>query len=280
MKINPRIIVSTMVGLVFVGSALLLVHLKPEREAAVSESTTREPMRVFIPVDDADRDGIPDWQNTLNISTIFLDDTSTSTTMTKTASLAIELATLSLPGNSSANTSVVDNLYTHLAADGLDEQYTADDIRIISSNDRDALRRYGNRVAEITFEHAPPSGTENEIMVLNRAMSQRDANILKKLQPTIDSYEGMLNAMLTTEVPSNLIKEHVLLTNVYAAILNDLRAFQRIFDDALPAMTRLSRYKADVEALYLAISNLYLKLDQGGVKWSEADAASSFIKIE
>lgn len=280
MKINPRIVVSTAIGLFLVGGSLVMVYLKPEAEG-VSQNVSAKSSRVFIPVDDKDADGIPDWQSTLNISTIYLnDEAATTTTMTKTASLAAELATLSLSGNSLTNNSALNNLSARLTAESMDEQYDRSSIRISNSNDADSLRRYGNRVAEITFEYAPKKGTENEMVILNRAMSLDDAAAIEKLDPIIVSYEGMLSAMLVTEVPSNLVKEHLSLINVYNAILNDLRAFRNVFEDALPAMTRLRRYQADTEALYLAISNLYLKIDQSGIKWSESDIASSFIKIE
>lgn len=280
MKINPLIIVSTATGLVLIGGALILVKVHPEQTVILQNSTKTSP-RVFIPIDDANKDNIPDWQNTLNISTIYLDDaSSTSTTMTKTASLAAELATLSIPGANKNNDSTLSSLSARLAADSLDKQYTSADIRATSNNDIESLRRYGNAVAAITFEYAPPKGTENEMVILNRAMSRNDATILQKLQPTITSYEGMVSAMLVTEVPSSLVREHLSLINVYNAVLNDLRSFENVFDDALPAMTRLRRYQADTEALYLAISNLYLKLDQSGIKWNESDTVSSFIKIE
>lgn len=280
MKINPLIIVSTIIGLTLVGSSFLMTHLKPEAKG-VPQNVLEQPTRSFITVDDKDGDGLPDWQNTLNISAIYLDEeTSATTTLTKTASLAAELAALSLPGSNLDNASTLENLSARLAAESTDYQYTRTDIRVTNNNDTESLRRYGNRVAEITFEYAPPKGTENEMMILNRAMSMNDTNIIEKLKPITASYEGMLSAMLVADVPSTLVKEHLSLINVYNAILNDIRAFENVFDDALPAMTRLRRYQADTEALYLAVSNLYLKLDKAGIKWTDADIASRFIKIE
>lgn len=257
-----------------------MASLKPEVKQ-VSQNVSEQTTRTFIAVDDTDEDGLPDWQNTLNISTIYLDEeTSATTTLTKTASLAAELAALSLPGNNLDNNSALEDLSARLAAEGVDKQYTRADIRISNNNDAESLRRYGNRVAAITFEYAPPKGTENEMVILNRAMSMNDAKLIEKLKPITSSYEGMVSAMMVTEVPSTLVKEHLSLINVYTAILNDLRAFENVFVDALPAMTRLSRYQADTEALYLAISNLYLKLDKAGIKWTDADTTSRFIKIE
>lgn len=256
-----------------------MAYLKPV-VLPTSQNISTQPTRTFIPVSDKDNDGIPDWQDSLNISTIYLNQEASTTTLTKTASLAAELASLSLPGNDLDNKSALEDLSARLAAESVDKQYTSQDIRKSNDNSQEALRRYGNRVAEITFEYAPPKGTENEMTILNRALSMNDTKIIEKLKPIIASYEGMVSAMLVTDVPSTLVKEHLSLINVYTAILNDLRAFENVFVDALPAMTRLRRYQADTEALYLAVSNLYLKLDKAGIKWTNTDTASRFIKIE
>ena len=90
----------------------------------------------------------------------------------------------------------------------------------------------------------------------------------------------MTAAMLSTPVPSSLIREHLSLINVYQALAVDIKSFRNVLTDALPAMVRLRRYPSDAGALYTAISNLYLKLNEVGIQWSESDTASRFISIE
>lgn len=280
MNINPSILAATAVGLTLVGTAFVF-SINRESVSINSEITAaKQPVRTFIPVYDSNSDGVPDWQDSLNIPTIYLDaDNSTAATMTKTAALAVELATRSVAG-SETGASSVNEINSKLISETLDKQYKREDIKVSINNDTSALRNYGNRVAAITFQYAPAKGTENELTLLNRSFTRNDPSVLDGLEPTIKSYEQMLQAMLETEVPSSLVREHLSLINVYGAIANDIKAFKGVYSDALPAMTRLRRYQADAEALYLAISNLYLKLDQNGIKWGEGDTAAKFIKIQ
>src|SRR5690606_29771417 len=105
---------------------------------------------------------------------------------------------------------------------------------------------------------------------------RNDPDVLNQLDPIITSYENMIESMLKAPVPSTLVKEHLSLINVYQALVNDIKAFQKVFEDALPTMLRFRRYQADAEALYLAISGVYTALDKHGVTWTDADVASKF----
>lgn len=275
---NPRIVLAVSIGLVMMVGAFVLAKHRED----VSIASTKSPgvsTRSFIDVTDSNQNNIPDWQETLDIETVSLGE-GTISPMTKTAELAIGLATRSMvTGNNNLGTTMLD-LGTALAKGSLDEQYTRSDINLTEDNSPDSLRTYGNAVADIAINNAPPPGTQNELTILNSAFLRNDPNVLEQLDPTITSYEKMLTAMLATPVPSSLVREHLSIINVYQAILNDIRSFRNVFNDALPTITRFRRYQADAEALYLAISNLYLKLDKSGIQWNEQDMASKFIKVE
>lgn len=276
MNVNPRIIAASLVGLGLVGGAYWLsLYRSP---ASTSVSSSKEPAaRTFIKVADQDNDGLPDWQNTLNIPTIRLD--ATSSEMTKTAALTAELAART-SGTDTASGAILADIGSDLAQAARDEQYTSRDISVTADNSATALRLYGNQVAAIALNNAPPRGTEDELTILNRALVRNDPAIVAELKPTIDSYNGMIEDMLQVNVPSTMVREHLALLNVYQALENDIAAFELVFTDALPAMVRFRRYQADAEALYVALNMLYLKLDKNGITWTDADVASRLIKIE
>lgn len=280
MRSKINIAVAFLIGLTMIGGAFYLS--KQNEEIATTQSLKNSaPIRTFIKVEDKDGNGIMDWQDELGVNTIDLDaKPSTSTKMTKTASLAADLAGKAFIGEEGDALTGLSSIGQRLAMEAIDKQYTKNDIKVGSLDSIDSWRTYGNRIASITFANSLPAGTDNELIILNRAMIVDDATILASLDPIIKAYEGMVSDMLQTTVPPSLTKEHISLLNVYNAILIDIRAFRELFTDALPAMTRLRRYQADTDALYLAISNLYLRLDQKGIKWNETDEASRFIKIE
>ncbi len=278
MTFRPSIVVAVILGLALVGGALVLVENKPDDKSANTTYTSdTAPLRTFIAVADADKNNIPDWQDGLSIPTINLDELDANATPTQTSEVAIELAQTSLSSSTIGTLDIRDRVIDI----NNDTPFTRADI-IVSGND-DVLTQkiYGNAVATITFTYAPPAGTRNELEILNSAfISDNGKEVIKELDPIITSYENMINAMENTPVPPSLVVEHLSLLNVYQAILSDLKAFRHVFSDALPAMTRFSRYQADVYALYTAISNLYLKLDANGIQWTEADMASKLIKVE
>lgn len=280
MKVNPRIVVASVLGILLVGGSYLLSKMTAEEaDTSIASLRPASETREFIPVTDEDQDGLPDWQNALVTGEIIIDEEPEAGTMTKTASLAVELATLTSGGNVNIP-SITTQLGGDLSRSALDKEYTEADIRIGKDDSAFSLRAYGNAVAAIALENAPPRGTEDELTVLNRALLRDDVTLLAGLEPTILSYEQMVADMLLLEVPPSLTREHLALLNVYQALLNDIKAFKATFDDALPAMLRFRRYQADVEALLVAINMLYLKLDAAGIKWTSADTASKFIIIE
>ncbi len=260
-----------------VGGSYWLSLQKEEATNELPAVNSPTPTRGFIPVQDNDNDGLPDWQDTLNIHTIDLSLPPSATT--KTSELAAELAAqMTIPGSNAQ--SIMAEVGPDLAQASIDDPYELDDIVVSSDNSLLALRQYGNRVAAVAINNAPPVGTEDELTILNRAFTRNDPAVLRGLDPTIASYEKMLKEMLATSVPSSLATEHLALINTYQALTNDIKSFREVFSDALPAMLRFRRYSADAESLYVAISSIYLKLDRNGIQWSNADIASRFITID
>lgn len=277
MRINPRIAVAFVVGLTMAGGSYILS--KNSESAGTNNqgiTSAENPVRQFINVGDNDQDGLPDWQNSLSLNTVNLDEEREDT---RTSALAVELATLTTATEASPD-SILASIGSELASETKDVEYTPLDIKIIEDNSQASLRSYGNKVADIALKNAPPAGTEDELTVLNRALVRNDPNILNNLSPTILSYERMIGGMLVVSVPSSMVREHLSLLNVYQALLNDIKGFQGTFKDALPAMMRFRRYQADVEGLYVALNLLYLKLHNQGVVWTSTDKVSQFITIE
>lgn len=282
MNLNPRIVIAFVLGLFMVGGSFYVTKLQDKKEVdgqkVAGISSSAGSFRNYIEVNDQDKNGLPDWQESLNLSTINLDETPQKT-LSQTGALAVELATrTSIKNNGPQN--ILTDIGTRLVRESYDKQYAKDDVLVGQDNSSNALRIYGNKVASIVFNNAPPRGTENELTILNRAFLRNDPVVLNLLAPTISSYEGMIKDMLEVTVPSSMLREHLSLLNVYQAILSDIKAFQNVFDDALPAMTRFRRYQADTEALYLAITMLYGKLARSGIQWSDADVASKLINVQ
>lgn len=280
MAFNLRTVLAFVFGGVLLTGAFLL---KPDRSITPAEGTSAEPtaLRNFIPVQDSDNNGIPDWQEPFAADTINLSDLNKTTgvsTTTMTGQLVSSLADY-LAGGDNDPADVLSLIGSELMTSAVDTQYSDTDIHIIDDNSPAALRAYGNQVALIANSYPLPANTKNELVILNDSFRDNDPETLKALDPIIASYEGMRDDMLELRVPSSLKREHLSLTNVYNALLIDIRGFRYVYEDALTSTLRFRRYPADREALQAAISNLYLKLHQSGIQWSDEDPASNFVEV-
>lgn len=277
-----------MLGVLLIAGAF---YLSPERNPAIGnveyEAERTNPVtRTFIPVKDSDGNTIPDWQEVFAAGEINLDELSSTTPYkpdSVTGQVAVNLSRSVMETRAAGRGINAEQLINLTTADLnnylYDDEFTKEDLTISSNNSPAALKTYGNRIALITEENSIEGETENELDILNRALKTADETEIAKLDPIITSYEGLVEDMLAITVPDSMIKEHLSLLNVYQALLNDLKAFRNVFSDAVVSIIRYQRYVADALALYTAIENLYQKLSQAGIQWTESDPASDFVTL-
>ena len=278
MALDLRTILAFVIGGVLLTGAFFL-RPDPTTTSNTLASKSAFSLRNFIPVKDSDNNGIPDWQEPFAVGTINLDRTTGVSTSTLTGQLVMSLADYLSEGDK-APEEVLSLIGSELMTSATDPQYWNEDINIISDNSPVALRAYGNAVALIATRYPLPANTKNEMVIFNDSFSQNDPELLKSLDPIISSYKKVRDDMLEIPVPSSMTREHLSLTNVYNALAIDIRGFRKVHEDALTSTLRLRRYPSDAAALQAAISNLYLKLHQSGIQWSDADAASKFIEVQ
>lgn len=280
MKLNPAIFIAIAVGLSMTAGSFFLAKTKetPTNPIFKNNSDETKPLRTFIPITDSDQNNIPDWQETFTSVEVSLGDSST-TSPTMVGNLTSELAARTAAGINDPE-AIVDELDKKLTLEITEEKYTRDDITVTENNSTIALRTYGNAVAVIAQSGTLPEGTDTPLNILDSYFLHKDPSILEKLVPHEEAYSKMVKQMLVTPVPSSMTNEHLYLINIYSALSADIAAMQKAETDALAAMLRMRRYPQDANALYTAVSDLYLKIHRSGVQWNNNDAASSFIKIE
>ena len=289
-NVNPKILGAFAVGFLMVAGTLYLsVHSQEESVIAKAnnEPVTKHPTyRSFIPVDDENNDGVPDWQEYFVGAEINLDEISTSTPYeptTLTGQVAAELGSYILNSDLNeeafADSGFIDEIVAQLDAENVDIPYTANNVVILSEDTLAARRHYGNRVVEISEANAVAGEVENELVIWRRAMIADNPETLEKLDPIIAGYQGMIDDMLTEPVPASLVEEHLALINIYQSLQNDIVAFRYTYEDALSSVLRHKHYLENVEAMREALSDLYVKLHEEGIRWTSEDAVPLLISI-
>ncbi|MEX0918299.1 MAG: hypothetical protein WDZ93_04050 [Candidatus Paceibacterota bacterium] len=292
-KLNPRIVIASLAGLLLVFGAFYLSPYGQETrlpDPRVEVVAGPAPEREFIDVRDENGDGVADWKETLSPKAPWLTDrqtstsTATTTERTHTQTVAIDMLQRMLQSGMRGGTgdaeTVLDrsNDYVYMLA--TDKLYAGRDVRTSPDTGTAALRAYGNAFAEITFANSVQKELEDEVVILDRAVNARDPAALADLALIAESYEGMTHDLLAIPVPQTLVAEHLDLINTLNAIAIDIRGFEKVFEDPLLALARIQRYEDDALGLYQAISNLYLAIDAAGVVWTDADAAGRLIEIK
>ncbi|MEX0930995.1 MAG: hypothetical protein WDZ68_01740 [Candidatus Paceibacterota bacterium] len=292
MNMNPRIFIASFIGILFVCGAFVLSSKQTVAapDPRINAVTGPAPERDYIPVTDADGDGVADWKQILPKESHWLAtrDTIGTTTATTTHTHTELFAKKTLEqimnmrmnaGFGNTTSPLMDYSREYINSLATDKLFNKRDVLITQDTSNAALRAYGNSVAKITIENSVEQDIESELSILHKATETQNPDALADLRIIVNAYQSIVDDMLATPVPRTYVQEHLDLINTYNAILIDIRAMQQLFDDPLYTLVRTNRYEGDGKGLYQAISNLYLKLHEDAIRWSDGDAVSKFIKV-
>lgn len=165
---------------------------------------------------------------------------------------------------------IVNDSIGDLSAQIRDTLYTQADVKSVAQNDLAAFREYGNALGDLFL--TPSTTHEPELVILERATTENNPEVLKALEPIEDAYAGMVRSILTVETPSALAKQQVDLLNALLMIQADLAAMQEVFTDPLGSLVRVRRYKDDGKALFYALDNIRTALEKSGIVYTSGES--------
>ena len=284
MFFSREILVALVVGFVLVTGSFY-VSASNETVAGELSVVAKPPARTYIPVTDANNNGISDWAEEL------LDERETlidaidpveayipPSTLTERFSVEFFQQYLLYKGFGEdiigTKAELAEKAVTALKTQGTDFVYTIDDIIIDPDDSVEAMRRYGNRIAQIAIDNsAPVRDNLSEVDILERAIDTDNPERLKDLDPIIAAYDSYFEKTKATPVPPQLVQQHVDLLNVYNAVRNDIMAMRETFDDPLLALLRTKRYEDDIAGLIYVYYNIDLALRREGITYAEDEPA-------
>ncbi len=284
-------------GALLVGIALVVCAFyvretatQTAQEAMIAVADTP---RTYIATRDSDQDGMRDWEEELYGTNPKRADklaraslTASSTTQSPDAfdllpdsvtknfavtffSDYIERAAQGEEMDEATKESFLKDAAAYAAQESADRLFTSADLRVGTSNDAEAVRAYGNRIADALTKYTV--STENEIVILERALQSDNEADLAPLKEIVASYNKSLSDALTTEVPPALAEEHLALLNALLALHNNIAAMQNAFSDALPAMVRFQRHPGDIANLQAVLVSLAASLKLHGVIYESGE---------
>ncbi|MCA9363610.1 hypothetical protein KC727_00080 [Candidatus Kaiserbacteria bacterium] len=274
-------------AVLIIGGAFYVSRKSTEHLTGVGSNTTLVSIK-NVPYTgelDANGNGTPDWEEELSknvFEKIATPEELVSTSTTDTSSLTytdrfarsfFEDYFNTQTGNAIPQTQeeFVNRAVTTVERETSALRYTRADV--ITTDDSDvAIRAYGNAVGEIVLRNSA-GGSDHELLILQRAMEERNAAVLTELLPIQGAYEGLVADARALPAPVSLANQHRDLINAFEALRADITAMQLIFDDPLYAYARLKRYDADATNLYTAFYTLYSALTARGVVYASDEPA-------
>ncbi len=287
MKGTIRIVGALAIGILVILGALYVQGGK--ETTATGTVVAQAPERTSIAVTDSNNNGVQDWEESLTGKIYETIETPTSTISLETEEEYTPPTTFTgkfseaflkdylegkIDGQDFSDPSAfIGTAITAIEKNTQSKRHSRLELTIIPDSD-EAVRAYGNRVAEIMKTHSIDN--ENEAVILQKALTANDPALLEPLAPIKDVYGKTIVDTLRMDVPESLALTHLDLLNAYEAIFTDIEAMQQAFTDPLIALARTKGYEADSTQLYTALKNIALSLNARGVAYANDEHGSFF----
>lgn len=271
-------------GAVILGGLIILCSLvvknSADAEQAGSVVVARAPVRTPIEARDLNKNGIEDWQESLEARIYKAIDTPTTTfdinldepytppeTFTGKFSEAFFKDYMKGKMNGQDFTDPTAMVGTAVKAIELNTQskrHSRLELNIVPTTP-ESIRAYGNRVAEIMKTHSIDNEPESHI--LQNALEANNPSMLRELEPIRNVYVETIVDTLAMDVPDVFADMHVNLLNANEAIELDISAMQVSFTDPLYSLARVKSYKTDAQALFESLSAIREKTVAEGISY-------------
>lgn len=252
------------------------------------------PERNPIVTRDSDGDGVEDWEESVIERTFARISTPTSTTLgdedtgpyeeptTLTGRFSEAFLQDYLQGKMagvdfSDPSELVGNAVTAIESNTRSKQYSKLDIIRIPTTP-ESLYVYGNEISAVMQKHSIDN--ENEMVILERALTAEDPELLKPLQPIREVYEKIVRDALITPVPEMLANEHLAFINASEAIKTDIAAMELAFTDPLYSLARIRKYQEDATNLYNALIGMAEVIQKEAVEYRNDEPGAFFYLFE
>ena len=276
-----RLIAAFAIGLMIIGGSFLLKQSTSEEGSDVVAVAQPQTTRNYIA-------NTAEWREELNVATlraaqdapeIVMEGNGTEEqTVTGTFARSFFESFMRANAYGSLDDST-QNLLLHTSLSDLtnaskDTLLQTADIHVGESTDI-YLREYGNTLVEIIQRYFS-SESEDELLVLGRALQSNDPAEFAKLTNIADAYERVLADTLGVAAPPQLIEEHLALLNAYQAVGNDIKGMAEGHTDPVYALVRIQQYESDAQALLEALSRIYRKLYVAGIRYAHTEPGALF----
>ena len=230
-----------------------------------------------------DQNGLKKWENLLQKTTGNNSENTINTLdQTPTDKVAqnfmAKLLTLGQAGTTitpEIENSIVQESLAKAIATFNPQKYTPTDLKISNTENTTAIKKYGNNTGAVFVNNVLPN-TENEMVIVGRALNTEDPAVLVKLDPILLNYHKILNELLVVSVPKSAGGPHLDLVNSLSLIIETVEAMKTTFTDPITGLTALKNYPENLQNFGDTISNLKTYFIEKGVVFSDTESGALF----
>ncbi len=156
------------------------------------------------------------------------------------------------------------------------KDYTVSNVKIITDNSKEALKKYGNDTGAI-FQKYIIKDSRNEMVIEKEALDKEDFTVIKELDPIILSYKNMLSGLLKVNTPQNISNIHLDIINSLNGLIFADESLKKIELDPVSGVQGTANYLESTKKLNIAFNNLKSSLNNQGIMYTKDESGSFFI---
>lgn len=156
--------------------------------------------------------------------------------------------------------------------------YTSDEITVHADSSIPSIKQYGNNIAGIFKKYSINS--RNEGVIARDAIQRDDSEILKELDPLIESYRNIVTAILKTPAPQTISAKHLDLLNGMNAALFVVQSFRKSGSDPIAGLQASSQYLPARQKILDAMNDIKIYLASLNITYSPSEPGNLFIPLK
>ncbi len=159
--------------------------------------------------------------------------------------------------------------------------YMSSEIKVRADNGKESVKIYGNEIATIFKKYAfVGTGTRNEGVIAKDALGQQDENILKELDPIIQSDKNIVNGILKTEAPQAMATMHLDMLNSMNTILFVAQSFKKVIADPLAGIQASIQYIPSRNGLIKSMRAVQSYFKYLGITYDASEPGVLFVPLK
>ena len=157
------------------------------------------------------------------------------------------------------------------------KQYSTADLKIIEGTAAvNVFRTYGADFGAAMTKKPGEENIEYELLVLQRAVTEKDPQILDSLTNNIAAYSRVLTDLEKIPVPQALVPEHLIVMDSLSIMRRSTEGMQLFFSDPVKTAAFMEGYPQATEDFFEALSNIKTYLEIKGVSFKQGDDGFEF----